>query len=196
MLVTVHRADGPPRGSEVPLGSPLTGLTGPVRPDGAVLLGGYHGTWLAGAQAAGLTLDNHALAAAGARVGAGLVLTLPAGCCGLVETAAVVRYLALESAGQCGPCLNGLPRIAEGLAELAGPRPRPQVRANVERWAGLVTGRGACSHPDGTSRFVRSALAVFSAELRHHAEGLCSAASRRPFLPLPPGPAGRDEDWS
>src|SRR6202012_1003902 len=89
---------------------------------------------------------------------AGGIAALPANRCGLAETARVVRYLALESAGQCGPCLNGLPRIAEGLAGLAGPRPSPQVRANVERWAGLVTGRGACSHTEGKSRCVVRAL--------------------------------------
>ena len=125
-----------------------------------------------------------------------MLAALPASHCGLAETARVVRYLALESAGQCGPCLNGLPRIADGLATLAGLRPSPQVRADIERWAGLVTGRGACSHPDGSMRFVRSALDVFAAELRHHERGVCSASARRPFLPLPPGTAVSDEDWS
>jgi NADH:ubiquinone oxidoreductase subunit F (NADH-binding) len=125
-----------------------------------------------------------------------VIAVLPATRCGLAETARVARYLALESAGQCGPCLNGLPRIAGALAELAGPRPGPQVRANAERWAGLVSGRGACTHPDGSVRFVRSALTVFSAELRRHADGQCTATSRRPFLPVPAEVAVSDEDWS
>jgi NADH:ubiquinone oxidoreductase subunit F (NADH-binding) len=203
MLCTIHHADGSTRIVEAALGTPLPELIGtdlgPSGLDGdtrAVLIGGYHGTWVPAVRAAGLTLDNAAMTAAGGILGAGVIAALPANRCGLAETARVVRYLALESAGQCGPCLNGLPRIAGGLAELAGPRPSPQVRANVERWAGLVTGRGACSHPDGTARFVRSALQVFSAELRHHADGLCSAASQRPFLPLPADVAASDEDWS
>ena len=160
------------------------------------MIGGYHGTWVPAGRAAELTLDNRSMTASGGILGAGVIAALPANRCGLAEAARVVRYLALESAGQCGPCLNGLPRIAEGLSTLSGPRPGPAARANVERWAGLVTGRGACSHPDGSARFVRSALAVFSAELRHHEEGLCSAASQRPFLPLPAEVAVRDEDWS
>jgi NADH:ubiquinone oxidoreductase subunit F (NADH-binding) len=194
----VRRGDGQPRVTEVPLGSALAGLTGPLRPDSAVLLGGYHGTWLTGAQAAGLTLDNRALAGAGARVGAGLVITLPADRCGLIETATVVRYLALESAGQCGPCLNGLPRIAAALAEIARGRARSQLVADVRRWSDLVTGRGACHHPDGTVRFVASALRVFAAELDHHQRGRCTAASRRPFLPVP-SPAGlrdTEQNWT
>src|SRR6202000_3560362 len=111
-----------------------------------------HGPWLPPARAPELTLDNAAMTAAGGILGAGVIAALPANRCGLAEAARVVRSLALESAGQCGPCLNGLPRIAEGLSELARPRPRPQVRADVERWAGLVPGRGACAHPGGPAR--------------------------------------------
>ena len=73
--------------------------------------------------------------------------------------------------------------MATALAELAWPQNagqgpqnrRRQVRADLERWAGLVTGRGACNHPDGTVRFVRSALTVFAPEIGLHASGHCSA---------------------
>jgi NADH:ubiquinone oxidoreductase subunit F (NADH-binding) len=204
MLATIRRADGTPRITEVPLGMPLKELTGEVRPDQGVLLGGYHGTWITGQQAAALTLDNVSLEPAGARVGAGIVITLPADRCGLIETANVVRYLALESAAQCGPCLNGLPRIAAAFAELASGRARPQTRADLERWCGLVTGRGACHHPDGTARFVRSALVTFAAEADRHAKGRCTAMNAgtnpgtnyKPFLPIPKATARTEGDWT
>jgi NADH:ubiquinone oxidoreductase subunit F (NADH-binding) len=196
MLATVRRADGRPKITEVPLGIALKDLTGEVSPDSAVLIGGYHGTWLTGVEASPLRLDNRSLAQAHARVGAGVVITLPPDRCGLVETARVVRYLALESAGQCGPCLNGLPRIAAALAEIAGGRARPQAIADVERWSGLVTGRGACHHPDGTARFVRSALRTFAAEAGRHQRGRCSATVTRPFLPLPEDAARTERDWT
>jgi NADH:ubiquinone oxidoreductase subunit F (NADH-binding) len=112
-----------------------------------------------------------------------------------VETARIVRYLALESAGQCGPCLNGLPRIAAALAEIAGGRARPEAVADVERWSGLVAGRGACHHPDGTTSFVRSALRTFAAEVGRHQRGRCSAGVRRPFLPVPKDAARTEQDW-
>jgi NADH:ubiquinone oxidoreductase subunit F (NADH-binding) len=195
MLATIRRTDGQPRITEVPLGIPVKELTGEPRPDGAVLIGGYHGTWLTGAQALELTLDNRSLAQVQARVGAGIVIALPADRCGLVETARAVRYLALESAGQCGPCLNGLPRIAAALAGIAGGRARPQAVADVERWAGLVSGRGACHHPDGTVQFVRSALRTFAAEIDRHKRGRCSAADARPFLPVPQHTARSEQDW-
>jgi NADH:ubiquinone oxidoreductase subunit F (NADH-binding) len=200
MLCTIRRADGQPRIAEVPLGVPLRDLFASpneqgLPQDGAVLIGGYHGAWIPAAQAAKLTLDNASLGKAGASVGAGILITLPGDRCGLAETALAVRYLALESAGQCGPCLNGLPRIAAALAELAGPRPRARTRADAERWAGLVTGRGACHHPDGTARLVRSALTTFAAELGRHERGQCSATSSKPFLPIPEETARTEDDW-
>jgi NADH:ubiquinone oxidoreductase subunit F (NADH-binding) len=160
----------------------------------AILCGGYHGAWLEPAQAARLTLSNASLRPAGAFAGAGVLAGLPAGRCGLAETARVARYLALESAGQCGPCFNGLPHIAAALGELAGPRPARRVLADVERWAGLVAGRGACHHPDGFVRFVRSALTVFRAEIGQHASGRCTATDHRPFLPVPEPASG--PEWS
>jgi NADH:ubiquinone oxidoreductase subunit F (NADH-binding) len=207
MLTTVYRPDGKCQVVEAEIGTPLrTLLGGGAGTSGghgvqAWLVGGYHGTWLPLPQAASVTLDNAAMRSYGAAVGAGVLAALPADRCGLTEVARVTGYLAAESAGQCGPCLNGLPRIAAGLAELAGPGHRKQTRADVERWAGLVTGRGACHHPDGTVRFVRSALTVFAPEISLHARGQCSAShhgatDRRPFLPLPDGLPTSEDDWT
>jgi NADH-ubiquinone oxidoreductase-F iron-sulfur binding region len=81
------------------------------------------------------------------------------------------------------------------MAELASGRPGRPVLTDLTRWAGLVEGRGACHHPDGTVRFLRSTLRVFAAEIRHHQQGRCTAASDRPFLPVPVDPP-TDPDWS
>jgi NADH:ubiquinone oxidoreductase subunit F (NADH-binding) len=194
MLCTLRPADGSVSVAEVAIGAPLAGLLD-LRGVSAVLVGGYHGAWIPAAQAATLSLSNAALRPAGAFTGAGVLAALPADRCGLVESARVARYLALESAGQCGPCRSGLPSIAAAMAELAGGQPGPRVLTDLSRWAGLVEGRGACHHPDGTVRFLRSALGVFAAEVRRHQRGRCSAASDRPFLPVPAGPS-TDADWS
>jgi NADH:ubiquinone oxidoreductase subunit F (NADH-binding) len=188
MLCTLHQADGSASVVEAAIGTPLAGLL-ELRAASAVLVGGYHGAWIPAAQASALTLSNAALRPAGALTGAGVLATLPADRCGLVESARVTRYLALGSAGQCGPCRSGLPSIAAAMAELAGGRPGPQVLTDLTRWAGLVEGRGACHHPDGTARFLRSALSVFAAEARQHQQGYCTAASGLPFLPVPAGPS-------
>lgn len=195
LLITVRLPDGRPKVFEVPFGIPLGGLLGDVSRTGAVLLGGYHGTWLRVDRALRLRLDNESLKAVGATVGAGIVVALPSDRCGLVETARVVRYLALESAGQCGPCLNGLPRISAAFTDLVRGRARRGVREDLERWSGLVTGRGTCHHPDGTARFVASALDTFGAELERHERGQCGAMRHQPFLPVPASTARSEEDW-
>jgi NADH:ubiquinone oxidoreductase subunit F (NADH-binding) len=201
MLTSIYRPDGGCQVVETEIGAPLRTLLSSGPDAQAWLIGGYHGTWLPITQGVELTLDNNSLRKYGAAVGAGILIPLPSDRCGLTEAARVTSYLAAESAGQCGPCLNGLPRIAAGLAELAGRGHRKQVRADLERWTGLVTGRGACSHPDGSVRFVRSALTVFAPEIRLHAQGHCSAVNhgatnRRPFLPLPDGMPTSEEDWT
>lgn len=194
MLCTVHEADGSSRVAEAALGTPLRRLIQLGDGAQAVLIGGYHGGWLTADEADRLQLSNVSLRPAGAFVGAGVLAALPAGACGLAEAARVARYLALESAGQCGPCLNGLPRIAAALAAIARPQPAPDELASVQRWAGLVTGRGACHHPDGTIRFVASALRVFAAESAAHDRGICTATMTAPFLPTPAPPAA-ESDW-
>ncbi|HEU5391868.1 MAG TPA: NADH-ubiquinone oxidoreductase-F iron-sulfur binding region domain-containing protein [Streptosporangiaceae bacterium] len=201
MLATVYRPRDNGQQSartqihEVPIGVPLRALLGVDAEVQAWLVGGYHGTWLPMPDAAGITLANASLRKFGAAAGAGVLVALPSDRCGLTETARIVGYLAAESAGQCGPCLNGLPRIAAALNELAGAGHRKQTRADTERWAGLVIGRGACQHPDGTIRFVRSALRVFAPEIARHARGQCLATNRMPFLPLPDRMPTSEEDW-
>jgi len=195
MLTTVHTEHGA-QIIEAEIGVPLRTLISQDTDVQAVLIGGFHGAWLPAAALGTLALSNSALNSHQAALGAGVIAALPADRCGLAEAARVVRYLAAESAGQCGPCLNGLPRMAAALAELAGRGHRKQTRADLERWAGLVTGRGACNHPDGTVRFVRSTLTVFAAEIGLHARGHCSATDRTPFLPLPDRMPLTEDDWT
>jgi NADH:ubiquinone oxidoreductase subunit F (NADH-binding) len=197
MLTTLWSADVAGRVEEVAIGTPITDLL-PLGQDGAsaVLVGGYHGAWLPAELARALTLSNSDLRPHGASVGAGILAALPADRCGIVESARVLSYLALESAGQCGPCLNGLPRIAAAFCQLAERRSGPSVRTDLQRWSQLVERRGACHHPDGTVRFLRSALTVFAHEARLHAIGTCSAETNEPFLPIPEGSPADENDWS
>src|SRR4051794_37624918 len=46
---------------------------------------------------------------------AGALVALPADACPVAEVARVVRWLAAEGAGQCGPCVYGLDAIAGAL---------------------------------------------------------------------------------
>ena len=196
MLTTTRLADGSRGVAETAIGTPIAALLRLAeRPAQAVLVGGYHGAWLSADQASDLRLSNAELRPLGAAVGAGVLAALPTNRCGIVESARVVSYLALESAGQCGPCLNGLPRIAATFSQLAHHGSTASTQGDLQRWSQLFERRGACHHPDGTVRFLRSALVVFADEVALHESGRCSATSNEPFLPIPTGAPAYEEDW-
>jgi NADH:ubiquinone oxidoreductase subunit F (NADH-binding) len=195
VLVTVSGAVTAPGVYEAALGTPIGTLLdqagGPAEPPQAVLAGGYFGGWLPLPEAGSVPLSQRSLREAGAALGPGVLVVLPAGSCPLAETARVVRYLAGQSAGQCGPCTNGLPALAEALSQVAFARPGPEVLRWTTELLALVRGRGACHLPDGAAGLVASTLRVFDADLRQHAEhGPCGRAARRPVLPLPAAPDG------
>jgi NADH:ubiquinone oxidoreductase subunit F (NADH-binding) len=188
-LFTVSGAVGRPGVYEAALGSPLrevvAGAGGASGTPRAVLVGGYAGGWIDAQDAARVGLSEASLAAAGGALGVGAIAVLPEGACGLCETARVARYLADQSAGQCGPCVHGLAAIA-GALEHPQPGRAAADGAPLARWLAQVSGRGACAHPDGTARFVASALRVFAREQRGHDPRRC-AAGARPVLPIPTG---------
>jgi NADH:ubiquinone oxidoreductase subunit F (NADH-binding) len=158
----------------VPLGDLLAAAGGPAAPLGAVLVGGYHGGWVPARD--DVAISREGLRRFAAAPGAGVVLALPGHACGLAESARIAGYLAGESAGRCGPCANGLPRLADTLNALAARQRDPRLPAAVERLASMVTGRGACGHPDGAARFVRSSLRAFAADVAAHLDGHCVGA--------------------
>jgi hypothetical protein len=61
------------------------------------------------------------------------------------------------------------------MSDLAHRRGRPGLPAEVNRLATLVTGRGACRHPDGTARMIHSGLRAFEADVTAHLAGHCLA---------------------
>src|SRR5437764_537559 len=121
--------------------------------------------------------------ARGGAVGAGLIAPLAANACPLSEVSRVVGYLASQTAGQCGPCVNGLPTIAQGLAALAHGTAGEGMLDRIAEWSGLVVGRGVCKHPDGTVGFVASALEVFAEHAQRHLYGPCGLPWRK-LLPV------------
>jgi len=187
VLVTVRGAVKQQRVVEVELGTTIRelarlcgGLRAPVR---AVLVGGYFGSWVG--PDLDLPLTQAALRPLGASLGARTIALLPADVCGIAETARVARYMAGESAGQCGPCVFGLPAVADALETIAFGLPGAAAALNrLPRLSAQIARRGACAHPDGTLRFVESALDVFADEIHLHVVGRCSAPHGEPLLPV------------
>lgn len=185
-LLTVS-GDGrcPPLVLEVAHGSALTDVLATAgSAAGPVLLGGYSGTWLADHDVARRRLSTADLAHAGAGLGAGVVIPLAARACPVRVTAAIVEYLAGQSAGRCGPCRFGLPALDRAVAELAAGTGRhhqqvpgtPAADVRITELAGLLDGRGACAHPSGAVRLVRSLSSAFPDEVAAHRRGGCTVS--------------------
>ena len=182
---------------EVPVGLRLDRLLdfvgAPTQTPG-VLLGGYGGTWLP-PEALGTPMapeplrrlaDTFGISAA---LGAGVVLVLPPGSCPLAETARITRWMAAENAGQCGPCVFGLPALAEDLEALASGTLRGEGFAQLRHHLEVVSGRGACRHPDGVVRMVRTSLTAFAPHVQEHvAKGPCQGVATPGVAPLPSRP--------
>ena len=157
--------------------------------------------WLPAGTAYVVPVSREGLAAVGGTLGSGIVLPLGDGTCPLGEVSRIASYLAGESAGQCGPCKLGLPSIARALAALIDGSGGIEALDVARRSAAGVAGRGACSHPDGVTRFVLSALDVFTEDLAAHVFHSSCGRPVRGVLPLPTGPEQEEQqrlvvDWT
>ena len=149
----------------------------------AVLLGGYAGIWARWDDVAALEVDEKSMKAAKLTLGAGVMVPLADDACGVRVTSELVTYLASMSARQCGPCLFGMPALAEHWTKLADEdgdrRTIDRLRADIA----AVEGRGGCRHPDGATRLSNSALETFSAHLGAHVSGM--RCRHRSYVSLP-----------
>ena len=192
-LMTVCGNVANPGVYEVDLGARLGGVLdaagGPLTLPAGALLGGYFGAWLHGGRLRDLPLDSDRLrASVGTSLGCGVLAVLPSAGCGIVESSRILTYLAAETAGQCGPCVNGLAALSEATHRIAISEPESGDLERVQRWVGMVRGRGACHHPDGAVGQLASALAVFKDHLWMHMNGRrCSGLEGKGF-PRPPKP--------
>ena len=197
VLVTVSGAVAAPGVLESAPGMPVALLLdragGAARAPQAVLLGGFAGGWLP-ASALDTPFTRRDLAPWGASPGAGVLVVLPEGACGLAETARMLAYLAAQSARQCGPCRLGLPAVAGDFAALAAGRADSELPARLHRRTALLPDRGACRHPDGAARLAASALRTFADDAGRHLAGFPCAGARRPATTAVP-PAVPPETW-
>lgn len=129
------------------------------------ITGGWHGRWVPWHRLAGSSLGWDAFDSIGARWGAGAVVVLPPGIPPRDVLTAMANRMADESAGQCGPCVLGLPALAHELAR----------GGSGESVAAEIDGRGLCAHPSATVAAVRSALGAI---VEHEATAVSPSASR------------------
>ena len=206
-LVTVGGAVSAPGVVEVPTGTSVDDILalcgGPLEPARGYLTGGYGGGWVAADGFDAVAWDPDSVRDAGGVIGASVLWALGESACPLDELARVSAWMAGESAGQCGPCMFGLPSVASDVRALALRQTDETGMKQLENRLRLVSGRGGCKHPDGTARFVASGLKAFGDEVALHLDARCSVAGRRQgrshaWLPVPPSripaldPMGKD----
>jgi NADH:ubiquinone oxidoreductase subunit F (NADH-binding) len=192
-LLTISGAVTFPGVIEADRGTPLRDLVArsePVREPQALLVGGYGGTWV-GPDHFDTPYASLSLRTIGAAAGVGIIIALAPDACGIAESARIAHYMAGQSSGQCGPCVYGLPAIADDLSRLAASRVDQGLPERLARRLAEVNGRGACRHPDGVVAMVRSALAVFAADVAAHVQGTpCPHAAAPTRLRFPPARMG------
>lgn len=139
----------------------------PIGRPRVLITGGWHGRWL--------PLDDRTLAAGvnwtglaevGGRLGAGVLIFLPEDVCAVTVAGAVADHLAAASAGQCGPCMAGLPELARAVH-------RADVLERIEAIA-ADAGRGLCAHPAQAGAAMVSAARLLAGEMAMHRAGHCS----------------------
>jgi NADH:ubiquinone oxidoreductase subunit F (NADH-binding) len=173
VLVTIAGAVERPGVYEMAFGTPMQTLLrsagGELEPLQALLIGGYFGTWIDARRGLGLRLARAELQAEGCGLGSGVIFALGRSACGVHESARLVKWLAAQSARQCGPCSHGLRAIADTMSVLADGAASLREASRVASVAAEIRGRGACHHPDGVGRLAMSALEVFGTGDGHRA---------------------------
>ena len=174
-LLTLTRPGEVPHVHEVGYGTRLLDVLPETAHGAPALVGGYHGSWATWPTVAHARVSVPGMRALGTPLGAGVLLTPGPDSCPVELTSRIVDFLAGQSARRCGPCRNGLPALADAMGAVLDGSGGPD---RVRELAGLVDGRGACAHPDGTARLVRSLLDVLPDEVAAHAAGGCSVEAR------------------
>src|SRR5487761_2424333 len=168
----------------VPFNALLSGAGGLEGAPPAVLVGGYAGTWVDGAALWPTSIDRNSLRSAGVALGCGLIAPIDAATCGVAETTRILWWMAHESTGQCGPCANGLPAVADLMELLISGKAQSRDLLRLRQLAVAIQGRGDCGHPTGAIELLESALDTFHEEVRRHVRGKCCTATGVGF-PLP-----------
>jgi NADH:ubiquinone oxidoreductase subunit F (NADH-binding) len=138
----------------------------------AVLVGGLGGSFVPADAVRTMTWSTAELSRFGTATGPGIIEVIGATECPVALVDRFLAYAAGESAGQCGPCMFGVPALASDWRAFAE-RPTARLLETISRRAGLLPGRGACRFPDGVGQFVASALHVYRDHLEGHVVGYC-----------------------
>lgn len=173
-LLSVTTPGAVPHVHEVGYGARLRDVIPQSVAGAPVLIGGFHGSWATWDTLASVRVSVPGMRSLGVALGAGVVHAPGPDACPLAVTVRIIDFLASQSARRCGPCFNGLPALALALHRVLD---GSGARSRVEQLASLVVRRGACAHPDGTVRLVRSLFTALPGEVAAHGRAGCTAGA-------------------
>jgi NADH:ubiquinone oxidoreductase subunit F (NADH-binding) len=180
-LVALTGAVDRPGVLDTEAGVPVADLLDAARPVPGwevVVVGGLGGVLVTADEARGARWSTSDLTRYGGSLGPGVIDVLDPHLCPLDVVTSFLTYAAGETAGQCGPCMFGVPSVAEGWRRLVETPSRRELET-VRSAAALLPDRGACRFPDGVGRFAVSALRVLEPHLAAHASGGCPSERSR-----------------
>lgn len=174
-LATLSGGGRPPVLYELPHGvavSELLELYGiPADQVRGALMGGYF-AGLLNREVLDVTLDHETLRAGGSGLGCG-AMTVLTDDCPVAVAASVLAYFGRENAGQCGSCFNGTVAMAAVAEALRDGLATAEDVERLQRWAGVLPGRGACGTLDGATTVAASLLIRFPELVACHLAGAC-----------------------
>ncbi|ORV41346.1 NADH dehydrogenase [Mycolicibacter engbaekii] len=150
-----------------------------------VLMGGYF-AGLLDPDTLQVGLDHESLRGVGSGLGCAAIAVLTDEC-PVAVAASVLAYYGRENAGQCGSCFNGTAAMAAVAEALRDGVATSEDVERLQRWAGVLPGRGACGTLDGATNIAASLLNRFPALVAGHLDGACDAcragafAAERPY---------------
>lgn len=147
-------------------------------------VGGLGGVLITADEARSATWDGPGMKRFGGSMGPGLITVWNPRDCPVEVATRMIAFGAGESAGQCGPCMFGLPALSRDWIAFSENSNRETHWHLVRRLGQFSGGRGACGHPEGVARFAQSALRVLGAELAKHADNSCTKAGGRSYAKL------------
>lgn len=182
-LATVTGAARPPVLYELPHGVAVAELLGrhgvPADQVRGALMGGYF-AGLLNRDVLDVTLDHETLRARGSGLGCGAIAVLTDDC-PVAVAAAVLAYFGRENAGQCGSCFNGTAAMAAVAEALRDGIATADDVARLQRWAGVLPGRGACGTLDGATNVASTLLTQFPQAVAGHLAGACDTCQAGAF---------------
>ncbi|OBH18632.1 NADH-ubiquinone oxidoreductase-F iron-sulfur binding region domain-containing protein [Mycolicibacter sinensis] len=182
-LATVTGGARPPVLYELPHGvavAELLQLHGiPLDQVRGLLMGGYF-AGLLNREGLDATLDHETLRAGGSGLGCGAIAVLTDDC-PVAAAASVLAYFGRENAGQCGSCFNGTAAMAAVAEALRDGVATAEEVERLQRWAGVLPGRGACGTLDGATNVAASLLIRFPDLVADHLAGACATCRAGAF---------------